>query len=419
MFAIDKLDRWAPRTADKVNLQQDLPGVQFRKELIDDSAQRNYVMQRENSTAYVEDRRRLLSAEEEQKYGKLVRAYMKIQKIERHLARRKGRQRPTPTEVAHAFDMSTNNFRFYRATCRKAYRVMIDCNERLVVSIANKIDKRRRHTRDVKDLIMEGRKGLIRAVEKWDPSQGYRFSTYAYFWIKQRINRYILEAMPVKVPVHLWQVFVKIRKTQRELEFALDREPTFSEVGQVLNMTHTRVQQIIQAYRAVGSLDQPIVGKDGQEMNIEEMITDPEKSTVSEAMQALADPDKKKREQFSILGVPHKKVEDLVDKLLVAALTDKEAEIVRMRYGLDDANPTSLDEIAERFQVSRERARQVEAKINMKFKLGVDVKLKILEELSSDVREFGGDRSWDDVVGTGDRSWDDVVDTTEAKQAVQ
>merc|ERR1711988_557581 len=131
---------------------------------------------------------------------------------------------------------------------------MMDCNIRLVISVARKIHKRKKGV-DLNDLVIIGTDGLTRAVEKFDPSKGYKFSTYAHWWIRQAVERFVLEQRTVKVPVHLWEILSKIRKAQRALRDNMNREPTYGEVGALLGLDPGRVEHIVQAYYDTESLD--------------------------------------------------------------------------------------------------------------------------------------------------------------------
>merc|ERR1711998_129097 len=155
---------------------------------------------------------------------------------------------------ATLFNMNTEAFVELKTICIEAHRRMMDCNIRLVISVAKKIHKKKKGF-DLNDLVIIGTDGLTRAVEKFDPSKGYKFSTYAHWWIRQAIDRYILEQRTIKVPVHLWEILSKIRKAQRALRDNLNREPTYKEIGGLLGIDHKRVKQIVQAYRDTESLD--------------------------------------------------------------------------------------------------------------------------------------------------------------------
>lgn len=316
--------------------------------------------------------KRLLSADEEKKYGKQVQALLKIRRAQQHIFK-KTHKRATAADLAPYFNMTKRKFARYHEKCEKSYHIMMNCNQRLVVSVARKIHKKR-NMMDLRDLVVVGGDGLKRAVEKFDPAKGYKFSTYAHWWIRQAVNRYILEQRPVKVPIHLWETLTKIRKVQRDLRGTLHREPTLTEVGEVLGIDRDRVDHIIKAYRDAGSLDKPMAGKDGSETNMHELIVDPTMSSLSDNTETIqtqvASP-----EFLEIQGTSEHRTQTMVDKLLQTALNEKEANILRMRYGLDDGLPKTLDEVGERYQVTRERVRQIEQKVRRKLKLSNEQRL--------------------------------------------
>merc|ERR1711904_161579 len=195
----------------------------------------------------------LLTAEEEKRYALLVQQLTKIHSIEQE-ALKNGGIRLNDSELAKIFKTDTNNFVKFRSACEEARRRMMDCNIRLVISVAKKIHQNKRG-KDIHDLVTVGIDGLTRAVEKFDPNKGYKFSTYAHWWIRQAVDRFVLEQRTIKVPVHLWEILSKIRKAQRALRLKLNREPTHGDVGALLGLDPGRVEHILLAYQDTESLD--------------------------------------------------------------------------------------------------------------------------------------------------------------------
>lgn len=226
---------------------------------------------------------------------------------------------------------------------------MIDCNLRLVISVAKKRHAKNRAV-DLHDLVTVGTEGLTRAVLKFDPAKGYKFSTYAHWWIRQAVDRFMLEHRSVKVPIHLWEILSKIRKAQRALKDIINRDPTYKEVGALLGIDPNRVEHIILAYQDTESLDRTFGEHGGSTGPLEEIL-------VSDTNHVDEEQNKKSFD-FSDARLQFK-----LDAMITKALTEREKDILRLRYGLDDEIPRTLDEIGERFQVTRERVRQIETKV--------------------------------------------------------
>jgi RNA polymerase sigma factor (sigma-70 family) len=309
---------------------------------------------KKSSNRALQKENRLLTADEEKEYGKLVQCLLKIRSLEENVLKIWGCN-PSPTQLANLLKIDPDTFVSFRNACEKARQHMIDCNLRLVVSVAKKNHAKKLGI-ELHDLVTVGIGGLTRAVEKFEPRKGYKFSTYAHWWIRQAVDRYVLERRAVKVPVHLWEILSKIRKAQRALRLKLNREPTHGEIGTLLGIDRDRVEHVMLAYQDTESLDANFTDSSTAASPLEEIIV-------------IESPENDGQENLNSLELPNGRLQKMVETLLEVALTDREAEILRMRYGLDDGFPKTLDEIGARFQVTRERVRQIETKVGRKLKL--------------------------------------------------
>ncbi|MEN9249893.1 MAG: RNA polymerase sigma factor, RpoD/SigA family [Gloeomargarita sp. GXS_bins_116] len=276
----------------------------------------------------------LLTHEEEIVYGKQVQQMMRLLELRDQMAAETG-QPPDEEAWAKRAGLSVTELRNILRRGQRAKQRMIEANLRLVVSIAKKYQKR---NLELLDLIQEGTLGLERGVEKFDPTRGYKFSTYAYWWIRQAITRAIAQqARTIRLPIHITEKLNKIKKTQRELSQQLGRSPTPSEIAQALELDPAQIREYLTMARQPISMDLRI--GDNQDTELGELLEDkgmsPEDFTTREALRG-----------------------DL--ERLMAELTPQQREVISLRFGLQDGKELSLSKVGKRLNLSRERVRQLE-----------------------------------------------------------
>jgi len=286
----------------------------------------------------------LLKPEEEVELAKSVKFLVEIDELQQRLEKELG-HKPSKAELAKAVNMTERQLesRLYRG--RVAKRKMIRSNLRLVVSIA-----KRYLNRGVPflDLIQEGALGLNRATEKFDPEKGYKFSTYAYWWIRQAITRTIAnDARTIRLPIHIVEKLNKLKKAQRELKQHLQRNPTEQEIAEALEITPGQLRQLLQLRKRSLSLNHR-VGK-GEDTELVDLLEDSDlrlpEDQMSEAMM--------RQEIWDVLS---------------DVLTEREKDVITLRYGLASSEPYTLEEVGGMFNLSRERVRQIQSKAMRKLR---------------------------------------------------
>ena len=286
----------------------------------------------------------LLKPDEEVELARRVRFLEEVKELQAALELELGAQ-PSKVQVASQLEITEKQLESRLYQGRVAKRKMIRSNLRLVVSIA-----KRYLNRGVPflDLIQEGAMGLNRASEKFDPDKGYKFSTYAYWWIRQAITRAIAnDARTIRLPIHIVEKLNKLKKAQRELKQKFARNPTEAEMAEALEITVHQLRQLQQLRRQALSLNHR-VGKE-EDTELMDLLEDED----NQSPEAKMNENMMRQEIWEVLG---------------DVLTPREKDVISLRYGLTSSEPCTLEEVGNMFNLSRERVRQIQSKAMRKLR---------------------------------------------------
>jgi RNA polymerase sigma factor (RpoD-like family) len=286
----------------------------------------------------------LLKPEEEIELAHRVKYLVEMEQLRESLQEELGRE-PSKAELAEAVDLTERQLESRLHSARVAKRKMIRSNLRLVVSIA-----KRYLNRGVPflDLIQEGALGLNRAAEKFDPEKGYKFSTYAYWWIRQAITRTIAnDARTIRLPIHIVEKLNKLKKAQRDLKQNLQRNPNEEELAEAMDVSLPQLRQLLQLRRRSLSLNHR-VGK-GEDTELVDLLEDND----------LRLPEVQMNETM---------MRQEIWDVLSDVLTEREKDVISLRYGLASSEAFTLEEVGGIFNLSRERVRQIQSKAMRKLR---------------------------------------------------
>ena len=276
----------------------------------------------------------LLSHEQEITLGRQVQDLMFLENIESELRSDLG-DKPEIDLFAEKAGITTSQLKMKLKSGRRAKERMVAANLRLVVSVAKKYTKR---NMELLDLIQEGTIGLVRGVEKFDPTRGYKFSTYAYWWIRQGITRAIAEkSRSIRLPIHITEMLNKLKKGQRELSQELSRTPSIKELSEYVELPENDVKDLM--------------SRAGQPVSLETKIGDGEDTILLDLLSNEIDLPSEQIENDCMKG-------DL--ETLLEQLPELQNRVLRMRYGIDGDDPMSLTGIGRVLGISRDRVRNLE-----------------------------------------------------------
>ncbi len=277
----------------------------------------------------------LLTHEQEITLGRQVQELVALEELEAELTLRCGGEKPSQEQLAVEAGLTVPLLKRRLQLGRRAKERMVAANLRLVVSVAKKYTKR---NMELLDLIQEGTIGLVRGVEKFDPTRGYKFSTYAYWWIRQGITRAIAEkSRSIRLPIHITETLNKLKKGQRELSQELGRTPTVSELAKAVELPEEEVKDLLCRARQPVSLETKV--GDGEDTELLDLLAGdgvlPDDIVDGECLKG-----------------------DL--RALVEQLPELQARVLRMRYGIEGEEPMSLTSIARELGMSRDKTRNLE-----------------------------------------------------------
>ncbi|MCX5958301.1 MAG: RpoD/SigA family RNA polymerase sigma factor [Cyanobacteria bacterium] len=277
----------------------------------------------------------LLSHEQEITLGRQVQELMALEEMREELTMRSGGEEPSEAQLAEAAGLAPAQLKRRLQGGRRAKERMVAANLRLVVSVAKKYTKR---NMELLDLIQEGTIGLVRGVEKFDPTRGYKFSTYAYWWIRQGITRAIAEkSRTIRLPIHITETLNKLKKAQRELSQELGRTPTVGELAVAAELPEEEVKDLLCRARQPVSLETKV--GDGEDTELLDLLAGegagPDEMVAGECLRG-----------------------DLRE--LLEQLPELQERVLRLRYGMEGEEPMSLTGIARTLGLSRDKTRNLE-----------------------------------------------------------